>query len=202
MIDIDNKKSKIHTFCDDVGTNLILKDESGKPKPGQGFGFFFENDSGTGAAIDIDAEGLPAKQASSLEVKGELIVLTASEQSSHKRERVKLEKGQVIKTGKIECEVVRVMVGEEIDHGGMEIRLKFINQKLPLAGVDFYDLAGEPLKSYPGTASKERIDGVPIVEWHDFTLVDHVDSVTVVFRVWEGLKWVEVPIDLKVGIGL
>lgn len=185
MVEIDKEHSTFE-MSDSQGAALA--------NPEVGFSPDFTKD-GTVALVDLDAKGLPAQGATHVAVKGSLTFKVSTGTKTVKVPAVKLEKGTAVKVGANTLSISGVEDGSE---GPM---VSFKASRSVIKGIKALrakDAKGAPIDvhwSQGGGWDEEYEAG------YRFKMAAK-GPVTLEFDLYDGLRDVAVPIDIKAGVGI
>lgn len=185
MVELDKEKSTLE-MADSAGTALA--------DPGVGFSPDITKD-GTVAMVDLEAKGLPADGSTHVAVKGSLAFKVSTGIKTLKATAVKLEKDTVVKVGTNTLTISGVEDGEE---GPM---VTFKASRSVIKGIKTMrakDGKGAPIEvrwSMGGGWDEEYEAG------YRFKMAAKA-PVTLEFDVFDGLRDMAVPIDVKAGVGI
>ncbi len=199
IIKVDSDASKIDSFKDDGGNNLMVE-VKGIDRNGIG-AFPRISEDGKSAMVEINAGGVPDAKAGKLAVEGTLVLQLASKKKTIKSAPFELKKGVVVKVGDIEMKLKdfgKRSFGEE----GVELDFRTSNKAITLvAGVKFYDESGAQLKSEVGNASQMGF-GNKYTFGREYELMKVVKGKLVVeFEIWSDMVEKKVPFKIAVGMG-
>ena len=200
IIKFDERASKVDSFTDDKGTNLLVKEKGSFQNAG--FGSFPKiSEDGKAAMIEISGGGVPAAGAMSLETKGTMIFQTASEKKAVRSKPFEFKKGTPVTVGDIEMKVNSV---DKPNFGDNAVQIEFQTSNkgiTMLAGVKFFDASGKELESESAGSSSMGF-GNKYTYGRGFSLKKAVTGKVIVeFDMWTDLKEVKVPFSIKAGVG-
>ena len=188
IVDIDDSKCSLTEFTDDRGQNLL---------DGIDWGSFPKiSEDAHSAMVEVSSKNRPSKDASRLSVKGSIHLRVAASESTEKIDNLKLE---VSAKAKIQQEVIQVMK-VQLENDGLTLVLQ-INRKFVdnMKDIRFYTVEGNPIDIWSqgsftfGTVSQMEyaLDSKTIPE----TLKVELDM-------WQDLESIDLPFELKSGLGL
>lgn len=209
IIGIDEAGSSIDAFTDSLGNDLMQQPEPGRDDP-RDFFFAQQNrpglkdwrraEDGSAGLISAFAPKLPEAQAMRVMLRGNVVLTTATEQKIFQKKNVKLENGTAFTLGEIKCRI------EDIDARRMEDReqmvmLKFDRMVPEIVQITFRDAEGEIIEANQNYTSTAGGPGNMTVGL-GFEFEDKPAAATIEFTRWVGMKKVNVPFQLEIGMGL
>jgi len=150
---------------------------------------------GTVVLVDLDADGLPAEGSSHVAAKGSLVFKVSSGVKTIKLPGVRLEKGTPIKLGTMALTIT------EVEDGSEGPRVTFKGTKAAVKGIKALrakDAKGSPVEaswSHAGGWDEEYESG------YRFKMAGK-GSLTLEFDMYDGLRDLAVPFDVKAGVGV
>lgn len=198
LISFDSDASKIESFTDDKGKDL-LKSSSDFGMPALPMSPDFSED-GKAVIIEVNGGQTPAKGATSLNVKGKLIFKAATQKKSYTHKDLELKADAKVNAGPIEMTIGRAGKpewGEE----PLEIVLQAKKRLDEIASIRFLDADGKEIESSP-SGSMTMAFGDDVSVERSYALTKKVDKVTVEISYWTDMKDLEVPLDLTASLGL
>ena len=200
IIKFDEDASKLDSFTDGKGTDLLTKAKGSFQNVG--FGPFPKiSEDGRLVLIEIVGGGVPAAGSTAIKAEGTLSLQTASQKKVVKSQPFDLVKGAAVKVGDIDLKLSRV---EKPSFGDAALELEFEtgNKAVTmLAGVKFLDPAGKELQSSSAGSSSMGF-GNKYTYGRSFTLEKPVaGKVVLQFEVWTDLAEKKVPFSVTAGVG-
>lgn len=204
LLDIDRNASALTAFTDDKGKDLT-KPEDEKQRFHRKAEFATSptiSEDGKACITEVKAPGVPTKGASLMTVTGKLTLVTATEKQEFTAEGVALKAGSEIKAGAIPFTIKEAA---EPKWGSKDypwsVTLVAKKDLTSIADIAFYDAAGKKVESSRGSSSRMSF-GSNVTITQTYRLKAKLDTAKVVVTYWTDLKKVEVPVNLKVGVGL
>ncbi|MEM9481258.1 MAG: hypothetical protein AAGA58_16535 [Verrucomicrobiota bacterium] len=198
ILEFDSDGSELDTFADSAGNTLLVERPDSFSM--QGFhGFSKVSKDGTIAAIEVSGNGIPAKGSSHIVAKGVVALTMATEKKSARSEAGSLEKGQVFKAGDIEF-TVKESGKPDFGDAAMEVSLSFSGEMAAIAAYRFIDAHGKSHEMEQSGYSSFGFGGKKQVTM-ELTLNEVVKEGSLEIDLWQDLKKVNVPFDLKFGVG-
>lgn len=199
MIGVDEDKSKVTAFTDDLETNFL----ESKGRFGRKGAKFDRPDLGKdrkGLVIHVESPGLPKKGAKTFTLKGEIVVLVGGESKLVKSKAAELKKGSKLVVGEHTFEIIG---SGKPDWGDdpLEIELQSSVSHEDFKAFEFYDAEGKKIESERGGSSSMTNFGKRTCTV-TFRLKKKVDQVILGLDMWTDLEEVKVPLDLTFGVGL
>jgi hypothetical protein len=203
FIGIDKAESKLESFTDDQKTNLRTQDgpqvQFGWNPDGQNQWIEqiprpFEDRSTV--ALEIRAPRIPAAAAREIQLKGKLVLKSGAVTKTV--EKKNLAEGSEIALGLCTIKVAKV---EGNDLGGCNVTLETSQGFELLQKIEFFDADGLPLDA-THIGNSMRIAENQSTIGRQYALSEWMDQVTVKITYFDSIETIEVPLDLKVSVGL
>ena len=191
IVSIDQFKSKVDSFTDDKGTDLLAaKSDSPFNKPG--FGMMDVKEAC--ATLEIQAAGLPAKGASALNISGTITAKIAAGTKEFTVESADITNGTHFTCGELPIEITKAGLSKAMFSNEQEFSVTFSSAKdlESISTLDFFDAQGTKLE-----ARKSEWGGGMGSYMVVYVLKKSVDRAKIVATCWTGLKTVEVPLSVK-----
>jgi len=203
IIAFDPKASKVETFTDDKGTNLLEAKSSKFHFGGGPFGSWPKiSEDARAAVIEVQSNGLPAKGATKLTVKGTLVFKTAKQKKTYTAKDIALKVGTKIEAGSIPFEITKV--GKPKWGGNkakLAVTLKATQDLSQIAAIRFLDAEGNEIKAQPAGTTKMSSFGRTTIQ-QNYRLEEEVKTATVAIDYWEDLEIVNLPFEVQATLGL
>lgn len=196
LIGFDDDKSKVVTFTDDKGTNLLTPGEF------QQAGFNASpqiSPDGKVALVNLEGATRPTRNARTVKAVGTFVVHTATKKTPYKAKDVSAVEGARIDAGPIPLTIKRAGKPDWGDDP-FQVTLGATVDMTAVAAVNFYDGAGKPIESTEAGSMSMNFGGQVQIE-RSYNLKRKVDQLTVEVIHWSDLKTVEVPFNVEVGLG-
>jgi hypothetical protein len=196
VVDIEQFDSKIETFTDDKGTDLLAaKSDSLFNKPG--FGAMDEKDGV--ANVEIQAAGVPARGATVLNITGTLAVKVATGTNQSTIESVEIKAGTSFKIGDVPVKISKAGMGKGMFSDKQEFTVTFVSSKdlECISQLEFFDSQGGKVES-----RKVSWGGGMGQYEMEFAFKQGVDRAKIIATCWSGMTEVKIPLTIKTGIGL
>jgi hypothetical protein len=196
IVDFKRDDSKLESVTDDKGTDLTKADKKNTWGSITGFDAWPKKSKDTKAIlIDALTPAAPKEGASTIALKGKLIISVGTKTETTETKDVALGVGEKIKAGSLELEIERL--GKGWGDYEFSLALKGKGRMAIIKAVQFLDENGKEIESSPsGSASYGEEFTI------DYQLKKKVSKATVKVECWSDLKDVEVPLDIKTGIGI
>ncbi len=198
LISFDSDSSKIESFTDDKGKNL-LESTSDFGTPGLPMSPEI-SEGGKAVVIEISGGQTPTQGATSLKVKGKFVFKAASQKKSYTHKDLELKADAKIEAGPIPLTIGsagKPEWGEE----PLEINLKATKRLDEVASIRFLDADGKEIESNE-SGSMTMAFGDEVSVERSYALTKKVEKVTVEISYWTDMKDLEIPVDLTVSLGL
>lgn len=199
IVALNEKESKITSLTDDKGTDFSKAKSRFSNEPYK-FGWSNVSKDGKALGTTIEANGVPAKGAKSLIIKGEVVVTTGSKTEKVQSGTVALKEGTTFEVGGFTFKIKRV---EEPKFGDSKVSVTLETSKNmdALKEVIFLDESGEKIESEQRGSGSFGFGG-KMTYSRSFGLKKKVSEVEIGLLKWTDLKQVKVPLDLTLGVGL
>lgn len=202
IIDIDRDASKVTRFVDSAGTDLLKKEK----KEGKSALFNMHNTfgmmpqikkDGRAAMIELGAPRIPVKGATGLEAVGSLKLVCASTKKVFKQ-AIDLKVGTKVSVGPVPFEIIKI---GKPQWGNAAMAVTFKATK-PLDSIHEirFSSNGKEIETKSGGQSSMEAFGVLKIE-KTINFVAKADAATIEISAWQDMKRVDVPFDLKLGLG-
>jgi hypothetical protein len=195
IISFDEEASHLDLLADDKGESLF-----GESSFSNGFGSFpvIQEDGGH-LLLQLEAEGRAGPGAKSVHAKGLVVVSVSEVTETYRSGKIGLVEDAAIEAGPIPFRLSAVGPPEWGD-GALSVTL-VADQKIDeVKSIEFLDSKGQPIDFESGSSSSMSMMGTMTVT-RQFTFPAKVDEVIVEIEYWGGLRRLEVPFDVKVGVG-
>jgi hypothetical protein len=184
LIEIDDDASLLSHFGDDKGTDLGGSLDS----------FPDEFKDGSGATMDISSDGLPAAGATALMAEGTLVMNVATGTKPQKISAQRVENDKAFKLGQATLTFSDV----QNEEGELKFTLKLPRQTMNgIKSVKFLDGKGQELEGRRNGSGYMNDDAEM-----SFAVKTEAKTLGMEFEVWQGLKEIKVPFNVKGGVGL
>lgn len=196
LIRVDEEASRIKTFVDERGKNLLVKGEFNQP----GLNPFAQiSPDGKAAILEVFGGGIPTRGSGWVSISGTIVFHAATTKQTFRDPNVKLEEGAVIQTGPVRFEIVKV---GKPDWGDEPLAITVaVKQDLHgVAEIRFLDDAGETIEYRDGGTMSSRIGNKVDIK-RTFRLTESVATLTVEIDYWTDIKSVEAPFEAVVSLG-
>ena len=200
IIALDDEASKVQSFVDDKGTNLL----AGESRFGRdGFGPFPKvSEDGKAGMMEVRGSGAPAAGATKLRLKGSIAVVTGSKTEAVKSTPFLLKEGSKVSVGNIELTVEKVGKPDFGDHA-LEVTVSTSNNEIKtIADVKFLDENGGEVEVESTGSSSSGFNGQFDYQ-KSYGLSKNLDGKKVVlqFEVWTDLEEKVIPVDITASLG-
>ena len=199
IVKLDEEASTFTAFSDDKGTDL-LKTKSRFSNKAVQFSMAKIAEGGKALGVSVETEGLPAKGAMSLTLKGELAVSVASKSELKKSAELIVKEGESFE---LNGQEIKIKTAEKPKWGDDELDLTIVSKKSlkDYKSVIFYDAAGKKVKFKRKGSSWGGFNGNMS---YSLTLGFEKKHQKLVMgaEIWTDLEAVKVPLDQKIGVGL
>lgn len=203
IIAFDPTASKVETFVDDKGSNMLETKSSQFHFGGGPFGSWPKiSKDAKAAVIELQSKQVPAKGATKLSAKGTLVFKKATRKKTYTHKDVALKVGTKIEAGSIPFEVTKVgkpQWGSDKDR--LAVTLKATQDLSKIAAVRFLDAEEKEIKSRPFGTTKSSAFGKTTIQ-QSYRLEQKVDAVTVAIDYWEDMEVLNLPFEVEASVGL
>lgn len=197
LIAFDEGAGRIERFVDAKGKSLRVKDSHGQT----GFGPFPTiAKHGKAAIIEIQGGKVPTVGSAEIQLKGEIVFISANAKKAFKNEKVALKKGVKIEAGDLKFTISKVGKPDWGDQP-LQIELSTKGSEAALAGVRFLDTQGKEIESNEAGREEMTLGNAKTIT-RAYNLAKKIESATIEITSWMDMKTVKVPFDLKVTAGL
>lgn len=197
LIGFDEDGSKLDAFTDDQGNSLVIE----RDFVNDGFSAFprFSSDAKV-ALVELNAAGIPAAKARELRAKGTLVFRRATKPATVRQENVSLKKGTQFEVGPFKFKIENA---GKPDWGEEPLAVELQSQQNldAIKAVKFLDAQGQAIESNRAGRGSFGMPG-SMTYSVEYNLAREVETVTMEIAYWENIETVEVPFDLKVGVGM
>ncbi len=196
IVSIDQFDSKVETFTDDRGTDLLAA-QSVSPFNKPGFGTLDAKESF--ANVEIQAAGLPARGATALNITGKLSVKVAEGTKMFTIENVAITNGTHFTCGDLAISITKAGMSKAMFSNKEAFSVTFASATdlECLSSLEFFDAQGNQIE-----AQKNSWGGGLGSYFMEYTLKQSAARAKIVATCWTNLKTVEIPIAIKTGMGL
>ena len=198
LIDYVNDDSKLESFTDDQGTNL-LAGEDNMGMVGLS-GWCSISKDGKAATIEIHGPSLPKQGATALHAKGMLAFQIAKEKKAFTSPAIKLEIDAPIEAGPVPF-TVKSMGKPDWGNEPLEISLATNTDDSAIAEIKFMDANGEVIESSQSSSSRMSFGDQVQIE-RSYTLTKKLEQIKVEITYWMDMKKVATPFDVTAKVGL
>jgi hypothetical protein len=202
IVKVNEQDSKLDSFTDDKGTDLMAAPPSPDPfnKPGISC-MLPASDSGYDSMIlDLRASGRPAKGATALNISGTVNVEVAGSQKQFTVENVKMETNATFNLGDLPVTISEVGANQNSwasDDYKYSLTFSGPHDFESISSVEFFDAQGNKIQSH-----KSSWGGGMGSYMIQFEIKQNVDRVKIVATCWQDLKTLDVPVSIKASVGL
>jgi hypothetical protein len=202
IISIDQNESKVLSFTDDKGTDLMAAPASDDPfnKPGLSY---MTPQSGGGllsAIVDLKASGLPAKGATSVTISGQVVAETAGDPKQVTVPDAEIKPGTTLGIGAMSVKIGSVRMETNSWDKKVIFSVTFnCPQSLDfISKIQFFDPQGNEVDAHKSSWGGGDFLGYMA----EYELKQKMDHAKVIVSYWTDLKNVTVPFTIKTGVGL
>jgi hypothetical protein len=192
--------STIESFTDDKGSNLLAQASQenyvGESESGTYHVSF--NNGEPSLLIEIRAPNLPSKSATELNIIGKVMVPTADESKQFTAENVKLKPGAEFDFGDLKLTVSDA----KLDGKLFVVGFQSAQDLSSLSTLEFFNDRGGKIKTSLSGLSTFTHEGKTTADEWDCIFPKPQNSVKIIATRWMGFKTTEVPINIKIGLGL
>jgi hypothetical protein len=195
IVSIDQKASKIASFKDDKGTDLMREKGGFGPDPFSAHKFGEEALS----EVEIQQPGVPAKGATKLQLKGELVVIRASGETTVEQKNLALKKDGKITVGPVPLTIDSV---EDSGFGEMKLSVTLTTNKSmdAIKKIEFADAGGKAIEQQNMGSGSFGFGGQTTYQ-RTVGLAKKLDKATVRITHYGKQEAVKVPLELEFGVG-
>lgn len=201
IVKLNQEESKIDSFTDDKGTDLLAAPSSNDPfnKPGISFLSLSTDGGDSSVIIDLKASGQPAKGATVLNISGKVNAQVAGSTKQFTVENVEIKTNAQFSLGDLAITISHAGLSKGPFSKTDEFSVTFSSpQNLEsIAKLEFYDAQGIKLE-----AQKRSWGGGFLGYMVEYVFKKSADHARIVATCWQDLKTVDVPVSVKTGVGL
>jgi hypothetical protein len=203
IVDLNQEESKLISFTDDKGTDLMAAPASQDPfnKPGLSFESSATGTGGVSSVIfDLKASGQPAQGATRFNIAGSLSAKIAGGTKQFTVENVEMKTNSAFTLGDLPLKISNVgtnrnaWMAKDYKHS---VTFYSAHDLASISGLEFYDAQGNKID-----ARKSSWGGGFGGYMVEYNIKETVDRVKIVATCWQDLKTVTVPITIQTGVGL
>lgn len=199
IVSFDQGESSVESMVDDMGTNLLaLSHRLQEPGfLGHGCGIV---ENGQRAHVEIFGGTPPATGAAMVQAKGKVVFFTGSLSGKIPASPVKAEKDAELRAGEMfKFQIARWEPGG-IGGEGVNLTLRVEFNPAHLAGLKFSDGGGKVIESRAAGMAVEGTGEKRVFLLH-YQLDSMPENLAMEIDYWSDLQRVEVPFDLRAGLG-
>lgn len=200
IVKLNQEESKIDSFSDDKGTDLMAVAASKDPfnKPGISFLSSSTDGGDSSVIIDLKAAGRPAKGATVLNISGKVNAQVAGSTKQFTVENVEIKTNVQFSLGDMAITISHAGLSKGSFSKTDEFSVTFSSPKNleSVSKLEFYDARGIKLE-----AQKRSWGGGFLGYMVEYVFKKSADHAKIVATCWQDLKTVEVPISIKTGVG-
>lgn len=191
IVDLDPTQSKIESYTDDKGTNLLKADGIRIGAPDIGPSDFAS--AGSNAKIVFRARGVPAPGATRIKIKGKVAIAVGKDEKGAEQKNVSLKKG-------VDLEIGSIKLPDRDRPGSFLFNSATYRGTRPLKSVIFLDDKGDEIAHRQNTSSILR--NTAKGEFTTlFSFTRAVDQCSVRAFYFDTVETVIIPVELDVGLG-
>jgi hypothetical protein len=202
IVSFNENQSKLDSFTDDKGTDLMAAPPSTDPfnKPGISGMLPASQDGVTSMVFDLKASGQPAKGATAFTITGKASVQVAASTKQFTVENVEIKTNAAFSLG--DLPVVISEAGTNRNAWASKdypyaVTFSSLRDMDSISTLEFFDANGKKV-----AAEKRGWGGGPLGYMIQYDLKQNIDRAKIVATCWEDLKTIEVPISVKATVGL
>jgi hypothetical protein len=198
ILALDEDASKVASFTDDKGANLLVKSPSGR----EGIWPFPEiSKDGHSVSVKVQSPAIPTAGAAAIQLKGALVLTCGADEKTASQQDVDIKKDATLSAGALSAKVESVEENKWGDEKSWMVSLQSDKdfaaiKALALVGADGKEiegrLSGSGRMGFMGKASYNR----------DYAFKVKPGKMTVKVTYFDKTEKVTVPVDLSVSVGL
>jgi len=202
IVDFDQNESKLVSFTDDKGTDLMAAPPSTDPfnKPGISGMLPQANGGASSIVFDLKASGQPAKGATSFNITGKASLEIAGGTNQITVENVAIKTNSVFSLGDLPLMISEAGTNKNV-WGSKDypysVTFSSLRDMKNISSMEFFDAAGNKV-----AAEKRSWGGGPLGYMIQYDFKQLVDRARIVATCWKDLKTIELPIAVKATAGL
>lgn len=202
IVSFNEGQSKIDSFTDDKGTDLMAAPPSTDPFNKPGISGMLPGSQGGAAAMifDLKASGQPAKGATAFNITGKASVQIAASTKQFTVENVEIKTNAAFSLGDVP--IVISEAGTNRNAWGAKdypysVTFSSLRDLDSISSLEFFDANGKKVD-----AQKRSWGGGFLGYMIQYDVKQNIDRAKIVATCWEDLKTIEVPISVKATVGL
>jgi len=201
IVKFDTNASKITKMTDEKGTDLLKAPAGRRSRFGMGpISFPRVSKDAKACMATIVGPQRPAKGATTVLVQGTFVLSCADGKKTVRQNNVALTNGTKVTAGDVVMTLSDVGKPKWGD-AALSVNFQGDEKMDSIASMTFLDAAGKPIEARRASRSHMTMMGKAKVE-HTYTFKKKVAVATIQIALWQNLRQVKAPIDLKVGVGL
>jgi hypothetical protein len=202
IVSLKESDSKIISFRDDQGTDLMAATPSQDPfnKPGISCAPASVEGGVSSVNIDLKASGQPAKGAAGLNISGMVSAEIADFTKQFTVENVEIKTNATFSLGDLPVVISNVGTNRNpwmAKDYKYSVTFSSLRNLASISNLEFFDAQGNKIE-----AQKSAWGDGFLGYMAEYILKQNVDHAKIVATCWQNLKTVEVPFSIKTGIGL
>jgi hypothetical protein len=201
IVKLNQDESKLTSFTDDKGTDLMSAPPSQDPFNKPGISFQSSAMEGTSSVIvDLKASGQPAKGATLLNISGTLNAQIAASTKQFTIENVEIKTNVSFSLGDLPVMISGCGTNRNAwSAKGYKYSVTFssLRNMDGISSLEFFDANGNKIE-----AVKRAWGGGFLGYMIQYDIKQNMDHAKIVAMCWQDLKTVDVPIAIKTGVGL
>jgi hypothetical protein len=186
----------VDSFTDDKGTDLLAaKSDSPFNKPG----FGVMDNKETYLTAEIQAAGVPAKGATTLNISGKVSVKVAAATKEFTAESVEIKAGSSFKLGDMTLKISKAGMAKAMfgDKQEFTVNISSATDLDSISKLEFFDAQGNKVEAH-----KNSWGGGKGEYFAEYTFKQSIEHAKIVATCFQDMKTVEVPLTIKTGVGL
>jgi hypothetical protein len=202
IVKFNENESKIDSFTDDKGTDLMAAPPSQDPfnKPGISYMSSSSDNGDSSIIFDLKASGQPAKGATAFNISGKASAEVAASTEQFTVENVEIKTNVSFSLGDLPIMISDAGTNRNpwaAKEYKYSVTFSSLRDLESISSLEFFDSNGNKIE-----AVKRSWGGGFLGYFMQYDVKQNIDRAKIVATCWQDLKTVEVPISVKAGVGL
>jgi hypothetical protein len=202
IVKFNQNESKIDSFSDDKGTDLMAAPPSQDPfnKPGISYIPSFSDKGDSSIIIDLKASGQPAKDTTALNISGKVSVEVAASTKQFTVENVEIKTNVSFSLGDLPLTISdagtnrNAWAAKEYKYS---VTFSSLRDLESISSLEFFDSNGNKIE-----AQKRSWGGGFLSYFVQYDIKQKIDRAKIMATCWQDLRTIEVPILVRASVGL
>ncbi len=197
IVDFKKDDTELEVMTDNKGTDLTKTDRKSIWGVSAGFGGFpKKSDDGKAILLEVTGPAVPKADATTINLKGKIVLSVGKETKTTENKDTAIAIDSKIKAGEMELEITAIGKPSWGD-AKLCVTLKGKGDSSVIKDIRFFDGSGKEVEAERSTTSSWGDS----FEWQ-YNLMEKINSANIKVTTWTDLKNIEVPFEIKTGIGV